>query len=140
MPLSWLGCQSHPSDPSGHLASVLITNQPITRVEQVTRAVFTAHDYQTARPKLGQLIFEKEGTGMNTFVYGDWSDKKVWIRAKVFVQELTSPQQVLLACDGYAVVDHGDAHFEEEHKLTAVHRGRFQDLLNEINQRLNLTD
>src|SRR5947207_2599450 len=105
LPLIWLGCQTHPSNPSGHLAWVVITNQPMTRVEQITRAVFAAHEYQIARPKQGQLVFEKEGTGMNTLVYGDWSSKKVWIRAKVFTQD--SSAQVLLACDGYVVVDHG---------------------------------
>src|ERR1051326_6844414 len=87
LPVIWLGCQSHPGSSSGHLASVLITNQPIERVEQMMRAVFVAHDYQIAKPKAGQLIFEKEGTGMNSFVYGDWSDKKVWIRAKVTVNK-----------------------------------------------------
>src|SRR5262245_18602747 len=103
LPLIWLGCQSQPGTSSGHLASVLITNQPVERVEQMTRAVFTAHDFQTARPKAGQLIFEKEGTGMNTFVYGDWSDKKVWIRAKVSIKEFDAGEHVLLACDGYMV-------------------------------------
>lgn len=142
LPLIWLGCQSHPGPggSSGHLASVLITNQPSLRVEQMTRAVFTAHDYKTARPKTGELMFEKEGTGMNSFVYGDWTGKKVWVRAKVFIKEIAASQQVLLACDGYMVVDHGDAHFEEEHKLTGMHRGRFQELLDEINQRLKFPD
>ena len=73
---------------------------------------------------------------MNTLVYGDWSEKKAWVRARLFITAFEGVQQVELGCDGYMVIDHGDAHFEEEHKLTWVHRGRFQELLNEISQSL----
>jgi hypothetical protein len=34
------------------------------------------------------------------------------------------------------VAEHGDTHFEQEHKLTSIHRGHFQDLLDEVSQRL----
>jgi hypothetical protein len=88
------------------------------------------------RPGPGRLVFEKEGTGMNTLVYGDWSPGKVWIRVKVFLHDLSSAQQVLLECDAYMVGQRGDPHFEEEHKLTSIHRGRYQDLLDEISRRL----
>jgi hypothetical protein len=134
--LAWVGCRSHPATPSSRLASVLITNHPVMQVETATEEVFTQHGYQTGRSKTSRLVFEKEGTGMNTLVYGDWSTKKVWVRVKVYVHDLTSVQQVLLECDAFMVAEHGDPHFEEEHKLTGVHRGRFQDLLDEVSQRL----
>lgn len=139
--LIWIvaGCHSQPSVSSSRLASVVITNKPIAEVEAMTRTVFTEHGYQAARGKSSQLVFEKEGTGMNTLVYGDWSSKKVWVRVKVYFQELNSAEQVLLECDAFMVGDHGDIHFEEEHKLTRVHRGRFQDLLNEVSQQLKFT-
>ena len=134
--LAWAGCRTHPNTPSSRLASILITNRPVAQVEAVTEAVFKEHSYQTTRSKASELIFEKEGTGMNTLVYGDWSSKKVWVRVKVYLHELSSVDQVLLDCDAYMVGEHGDLHFEEEHKLTSVHRGRFQDLLDEVSQRL----
>jgi len=108
----------------------------VVEIEAATQKVFAEHGYQEARSKGSQLVFEKEGTGMNTLVYGDWSPKTVWVRVKVYVQDLSSVQQVLLECDAYMVAEHGDTHFEEEHKLTAVHRGRFQDLLDEVSHRL----
>src|SRR5437899_9843293 len=101
--LAWAGCRSHPSTSSSRLASVLITNHPVIQVEAVTEAVFREHGYQTIRPKTSQLAFEKEGTMMNTVVYGDWSSTKVWVRVKVYLHELTSVQQVLLECDAYMV-------------------------------------
>ena len=73
---------------------------------------------------------------MNTLVYGDWSKKKVWIRVKVFLRELQPSMEVLLECDAYMVSEHGDKRFEEEHKLTSLHRGRYQDLLNEVSKKL----
>src|SRR5215813_14860577 len=133
--LASAGCRSHPDTPSTRLASVLITNHPVVEVEAATEAVFTEHGYQTIRSKSSHLVFEKEGTGMNTLVYGNWSPKKVWVRVKVDADYLSSLQQVLLECDAFMVAEHGDQHFEEEHKLTAVHRGRFQDLLDEISRR-----
>lgn len=134
--LAWAGCRSHPATPSSRLASVLITNQPAVLVEAETETVFKQHGYQTSRSKTSQLVFEKEGTGMNTLVYGDWSPKKVWVRVKVYLHNLSSVQQVLIDCDAYMVVQRGDLHFEEEHKLTKVHRGRFQELLDEVSKRL----
>ncbi len=130
------GCHSHPSTSSSRLASVIITNAPLAQVEMVTRSVFMEHGYQIAKAKPTALVFEKEGTGMNTLVYGDWSSKKVWLRVKVYLHELSAVQQVLLECDAFMVGEHGDIHFEEEHKLTRVHRGRFQDLLDEVSRRL----
>ena len=134
--LVWAGCRSHPDTPSTRLASVLITNHPVVEVEAATEAVFTDHGYQKIPSKTGQLVFEKEGTGMNTLVYGDWSSKKVWVRVKLYTHYLSSVQQVLLDCDAFMVAEHGDQHFEEEHKLTTVHRARFQDLLDEVSKRL----
>jgi hypothetical protein len=116
---------------------VVISDRSLSQVEAATQAVFTEHGYQMTPPRGGPLVFEKEGTGMNTLVYGDWSGKKVWIRIKVFLHALDSTAQVLLECDAYMIGEHGDIHFEEEHKLTRVHRGRFQELLDEVSQRVN---
>jgi hypothetical protein len=132
------GCRSPQSTPSTLLASVVIKERPSAQVEAVTRAVFEDHGYLCARRKPGEFVFEQEGTGMNTLVYGDWSSKKVWVRVKVFLRELAPAQQLLVECDAYMVIDRGDAHFEEERKLTRVHRGRYQDLLNEVSKRVSL--
>jgi len=106
------------------------------QVEAATQAVFKENGYLGTRRPTGEFVFEKEGSSMNTFVYGDWSSEKVWVRVKVFLRELTTPQQVLLECDAYMVAGRGDPRFEDEHKLTGMHRGPYQDLLEKVNQRL----
>ena len=134
--LSSAGCQSPHGVSSPYLAAVIIKDRPLAQVEAATQAVFEDQGYLGSRTKSGELVFDKEGTGMNTLVYGDWSPKKVWVRVKVFLHELKPEQQVRLACDAFMVGEHGDSRFEEEHKLTSLHRGRYQDLLEKVTQRL----
>ena len=131
------GCQSPHSTSSPYLAAVMIKDKSVAQVEAVTQAVFEDHGYQRVRVNSAELVFDKEGTGMNTLVYGDWSTKKIWVRVKVFLHELKPERQLRLACDAFMVGEHGDPRFEEEHKLTSIHRGRYQDLLEKVTQRLN---
>src|SRR5689334_21142992 len=107
----WSGCHSPNVKQSSRLASVTIKNSTVSQVEDVTRDVFSAHEYLELRTNPGEFVFEKQGTGMNTFVYGDWSEKKVWVRVKVFVSELVYSKEVLLECDAYMVTEHGDKRF-----------------------------
>lgn len=130
------GCHSSKGQSSPHLASVTISDRSFSQVEDVTRAVFQDHQYLGLRTRPGEFVFEKQGTGMNNLVYGDWSTKKVWVRVKVYMRELDPSKQVLVECDAYMVTERGDLRFEEEHKLTWVHRGHYQELLDEISKRL----
>ena len=130
------GCHSPHATSSSRLASILINDRPLPQIEAVTQAVFREKGYQVSRRQPGQFVFEKAGTSMNTFVYGDWSDQKVWVRVKLYLTKLGNTQQVLLDCDAYMVNEHGDPRFEEEHKLTRMRRGRYQELLETIGQRL----
>jgi hypothetical protein len=130
------GCTSPHSTSSPYLAAVLIKDRSLAEVKAATQAVFEDDGYHRVPGKSGDFVFDKEGTGMNTLVYGDWSTKKVWVRVKVFLHELKPDQQVRLACDAFMVGEHGDVRFEEEHKLTSIHRGRYQDLLEKVTQRL----
>jgi hypothetical protein len=131
------GCSSTPSTPSTRLASVIIKDHPITQIDAVTQSVFREHGFQVARQEPGEIVFEKEGSNMDTMVYGDWSEKKVWVRVKAFLRLMRPTNDVLLDCDAYMVIDLGSPHFEEPHKLTKVHRKRYQELLDEVSRRLN---
>ena len=133
------GCHSPNGSPAPYLAAVNIKDKSREEIEVVTQTFFEDLGYRTARAKSGELMFDKEGTGMNTFVYGDWSTKKIWVRVKVFLVEMKPEQQIRLACDAFMVGEHGDPHFEEEHKLTRIHRGTYQDMLNKISQKLQQT-
>ncbi len=107
------------------------------RIESTAELVFKDKGFAVAHHTPGTFVFEKKGTSMNTLVYGDWSPDSVWVRVKLFVRELPPSPEVLVECNAYMVSgDHGDIRFEEEHKLTRMHRGKYQDLLEEISKRL----
>jgi hypothetical protein len=134
--LGTAGCQVPKGVPSDRLAAIVVTNRPLAAIEEATETVFRENGFATARHLPGEFVFEKKGTEGNTLVYGDWSEKAVWVRVKLYIRRLGSTPQFLVECDVYMVNDHGDVRFEEEHKLTRMHHGRWQKLLEEIGQRL----
>ena len=133
-----LGCQSpHNSTPSSRLASVIIKDRSPGQLEAATQGIFQGHAYQVARGGPAESVFEKEGSNMNTLMHGDWSPGKVWVRVKVYIRELSAPNELLLECDAFMVNNHGDVRFEEEYKLSKMRRGAYQDLLEEVKKKVS---
>jgi hypothetical protein len=126
------GCRS----PESHdtFASVIIRGRSFVEIQQATKEVFEKHQYAKADvPGQTDLVFEKEGTKMNTLVYGGWAGDAVWVRVKIFVESWgDNNNDHLLHCDAYMVEDHGDGLLEKEHKLTSLRRGPYQSILNEV--------
>ena len=121
---------------SSRLASAVIKGHTVRDVSLATERVFIENGYEKAAVKSADLAFEKPSSRMDTLVYGDWSGKSVWVRVKVYVRELGSPDTVRLDCDAFRLLGRGDPRFEEEHKLTKLHRGTYQELLDKVNRRL----
>jgi hypothetical protein len=85
------------------------------------------------------MVFEKQGTGWNQAAYGGWTDAKpVTVRVRAGIEARPDGANRLW-CDAYMVGDAGHALFEEEHKLTRVRRGPYQDLLNKVAEQLKFT-
>ncbi len=120
---------------SPRLASVVIKGRSAAEVSIAAERVFTGKGYQAGAAKSAHMVFEKQGSTANTLVYGDWSGKPVWFRVKIYLRDLGA-SGFLLDCDAYRVLERGDVHFEEERKLTRVHRGTYQQLLDEVSQGL----
>jgi len=131
-----IGCKSTNGSPSSRLASVVIKGHSAAEITLAAQRVFTDNGYRLGLVKSADLVFEKPGSGMNTLVYGDWSGKSVWFRVKVYLRDLGPTEGVLLDCDAFRVLERGDALFEEEKKLTKVHHGTYQELMNKVSQRL----
>jgi len=129
------GCKSSGATGSKRLASVIIENRSREEIDTTVRAVFEEDNYLGIRQAPDAFMFEKKGTSMNKVVYGDWSDKPVWIRVKLGIHDLKKGQ-TLVDCDVYMVQDRGDAVFEEQHKLSWLKRGPYQKLLDQIKERL----
>ena len=126
-----VGCRSTHSTDSGGFASVVIPGNTPGQIRDVAVEVFGNHGYSAARKDPANLVFEKEGSGMNNFAYGNWlTDSKVWIRVKaaiVPVGEMTAR----LECRAYYVRDRASS-TEEELPVSRLHRGQYQKLLDEV--------
>ena len=109
----------------------------MAQIESATQDVFQGHAYQVTRSRPGEFVFEKQGSSMNTLMYGDWSPGKVWVRVKVYLRELGAPNEILLECDAFMVNNYGDVRFEEEYKLSKMRRGAYQDLLEEVKKKVS---
>jgi hypothetical protein len=129
-------CQSTTKDPSTRAAFVVIQNQPRTAIEATTKTVFKTHGFDPEKAVgTNELVFIKRGTAMNSFFYGSWYDGAVWMRVKVYQQEI-EPGRTLLDCDVYRVQEHDDPLFQTEQKLSG-HRSAYQDLLDEVAKDVN---
>lgn len=129
-------CQSPHGSPSPYLAAITVTNRTLTQVETATYASFKEQGFRAYRQAQGEFLFEREGTSMNNVVYGDWSMKRPWERIKVYIKESLPGQRVRVGCNAYMVREHGDPRFEEEQKLSRLHRGHYEDLLEKVYQLL----
>ncbi len=133
------GCRSHRGPGADHLAAVVIEGSSVLQVARAASDVFQAAGFVAvplARNDELQLMFERQaGTGA-ILAYGDWSGTPIWYRARLSMSSL-GPGGLLLTCDVYRVAHRGDPHFEEEDKVTRVHRRTYQALLQKIKARVN---
>ena len=83
------------------------------------------------------LMFEKQGGTGDMLLYGDWSGKPPWSRVKLNIKS-RDPQNHLVECNVYRVLDRGDPRFEEETR-TRINRKAYQELLNLAKAKLDAT-
>lgn len=126
------GCKSPRSPLSNRLASVTIKDGTRPQIETAIRKVFQKHGYELSTKRdAGMLTFEKKGTFMNGFVYGDWYSGSVTERINVYRSE-AEPGQILVECDAYMVQDPDDPFFQTERKTYKTRRHIYQKYLNEV--------
>ena len=82
-----------------------------------------------------RLVFEKKGSSMDNFAYGNWMDTAVWERIKIAVDAI-GDQTFRLECQAYMLRDRG-ATLEEEVKLGGMHSLKYQKLLDQVAVRLH---
>ena len=133
------GCKSTKHPVSDSMAAVEIKDRntlDIARAisETFQKAGFTPVPVPTGRDT--RMVFERPGSTQDAVVYGDWSFGKLWYRAKLRLIPSGSDSH-LITCDAYRVYNHGEAHFEEEKRLSRMKKGLYQDLLDEAKARLS---
>jgi hypothetical protein len=130
------GCRSTDKSASGGFASVMISGNTPGQIRNKTVEVFRADGYKVARSDPDHMIFEKEGSGMNNFAYGNWvGDTLVWVRVKASVVA-AGEMTFRLQCRAYIVRDIGGS-TEEEIPLSGFRKGPYQKLLEEVARRFS---
>ena len=126
-----IGCQSTPKKLGSHrVAAVVVTNATPKEIQDATEKVFKTHGFDPAPEDYNDLVFQKQGSFMNGFVYGDWYGGPVWVRIKVFLNPLDEAR-TLVDCDVFMVQDHEDPLFQQERKVHAD-KSECQKILDEI--------
>jgi hypothetical protein len=127
------GCATR--DKPDYIAAVEIHGNTPGQIAAVTEAVFAENGYKLAGGSATKPVFEKPGSGMNKFAYGDWvGDTEVWVRVKV---SITPVEEAVwrIDCRPFLVKDKGRS-MEEEIKVSSVHHKPYQKLLDDIAARL----
>lgn len=125
-----VGCHSSQPTDSGGFAFVVIQGNTPGQIRDVAVEVFGNNGYSAANKDPGNLVFEKEGSGMNNFAYGNWlGDSRVWIRVKAAIVPV-GEMKARLECRAYFVRDRASA--TEEELPSYLHRGQYQKLLEEV--------
>jgi hypothetical protein len=134
--LAGAGCRSVDEPASASFASVTITNRTSEQIRDTVTDVFRENGYVAASTGKPGLVFEKEGSRSDQIAYGNWmGGPSVWVRVKADVVPL-APGSFRLQCSAYMLRDRNDAFFEEEIRLSRLHNGPYQKLLEETQRRL----
>jgi len=129
--ISGLSCRSTDEAASSGLASVTISGNTPGQIREAATDVFLRNGYQVARTDPATLVFEKQGSGMSNFAYGNWlGDEPIWMRVKVNIVP-AGEMTFRLQCSAYIVRDRGGA-TEEELAVSKVRKGKYKKLLEEV--------
>ncbi|HWH71456.1 MAG TPA: hypothetical protein VNT26_18920, partial [Candidatus Sulfotelmatobacter sp.] len=133
------GCKSSSPVVDTHaaapFAAVEIRGNTPGQISKMAEAVFREHGYLVIRADLTSLVFEKKGSKLSNFAYGNWmSDSSVWVRVKASIVPVAEAEY-RLQCTAYDVQDRGVA-IEEESKMSHLRSRPYQQLLEEVARRL----
>jgi hypothetical protein len=133
--LSQTSCRSAKQPASARFAHVVIAGNTPGQIRNATVGVFLDNGYKARQTDPGNMVFEKEGSRMNNFAYGNWmGDTPVWIRVKASIVAL-GEMSCRVQCAAYLVRDIGSA-AEEELPVSSLHRGLYQKMLEDVANRL----
>jgi hypothetical protein len=120
------------------LASIEVQGHTALEVARAVSETFKAAGYEAIPlPQNDDLRmqFEKPaGTGAS-ILYSDWSFKPIWYRVRIKLIK-TGAGLYVVTCNVWRVNERGDPHFEEEHKLSGMKGGPFQELLEQAKAKL----
>ncbi len=129
-----LGCKTTKSGPAADsLASIEIQGHAPLEVARAVSETFKAAGYEAIPLPPNddlRMQFEKKGGTGSSILYSDWSFQPIWYRARIKLIR-TGADTVIVTCNAFRVNERGSAHFEEEHKVSGMSKGTYQDLLDQ---------
>jgi hypothetical protein len=140
-----VGCASPKGPGANSLAAIVVTNQtPVEIAKAISstfeQAGFTAMTETTPQASRAEyrLAYERPAGTRDTVLYGDWSFKQNFYRARIRILKQEG-RRYLITCDAFRVLNHGEAHFEEEKRLSRAKAGQYQKLLEQAATKLPIT-
>jgi hypothetical protein len=129
------GCSSVGKPASPILGRVEIPDATVEAVRDTTSQVFHDEGFKVLSTGYTTLTFDTEGSAMDDLSYGNWMGKRIRIRAKVTITEL-STGGCRLECTASRVRNEGEP-VEDEIKIGKMHGHRYQMMLQEVAKRLH---
>lgn len=130
------GCQSFSNVPSGNLASITITNQPMTKVVRATTATFAAHGFSGGQTGANQFTYTRLGSRTDNLAYGSFMfDEVVTVKVVVTTKQLT-PNSIYVGCNAWLIEGENDPVFQDDHKVRMLRKWPYAQLLQDIQAQL----
>lgn len=126
------GCESFSNVPSGNLASVTITNQPMAKVVQATTATFVAHGFSGGQTGANRFSYTRLGSRTDNLAYGSFMfDELVTIKVVVTTKQLT-PNSIYVGCNAWLIEGENDPVFQDSHNVRMLRKWPYAQLLQDI--------
>ena len=130
------GCESFSNVPSGNLAAITLTNQPMTTVVKAIADTFAAHGFSGGQTGANQFTYTRLGTRTDNLAYGSFMfDELVTIKVVVTTKQLT-PNSIYLGCNAWLIEAADDPVFQDDHKVRMLRKWPYEQLLKDIQAQL----
>jgi hypothetical protein len=129
------GCQSPKGVYPTGLVYLDIAGRTHVEVRDATRAVLRENGYTEVSVFDYDMVFEKAASKGDTRMYGSIAPEQGWER--VYLRIRQKPDGIiLLDCDAFLVENRGEGLFERERALGVTRKGRYRELLEQVQNRL----
>ena len=133
------GCQTFSDNPAPNaLASVIVTNQPMSAIAQATATVFANHAFsggQTGSPETSSPITASVHAPLVS-AHGSYEfDEAVTVQIVVKVQPMNATS-TMVSCRAWLVEDAGDPVFSDSHQVRELRKWPYEQLLKDIKSQL----
>ena len=131
------GCQTFSDNPAPNaLASVIVTNQPMSAIAQATATVFANHAFSGGQTGPNQFTYHRLGSRANNLAYGSYEfNEAVTVRIVVKIQPMNATS-TMVSCRAWLVEDAGDPVFSDSHQVRELRKWPYEQLLKDIKTQL----